>query len=115
MRSVAAARRATELGLQAYNILQGFEGDADAQAQRGHVGGWRLHGLPWLQNKCRTGRALYAFLIWFQRLHLAGFDSVGVMDGRAATDAFTCASPFRVNLNLYPVPAVPQPLYNSAP
>ena len=50
VRSVAAARRATELGLQAYNILQGFEGDADAQAQRGHVGGWRLHGLPWLQK-----------------------------------------------------------------
>ena len=50
VRSVAAARRATELGLEAYNILQGFEGDADAQAQRGHVGGWRLHGLPWLQK-----------------------------------------------------------------
>ena len=50
VRSVAAARRATELGLEAYNILQGFEGDADAQAQRGHVGGWRWHGLPWLQK-----------------------------------------------------------------
>ncbi|MEC5212845.1 rhodanese-related sulfurtransferase [Polaromonas sp. CG_9.5] len=50
VRSVAAARRATELGLEAYNILQGFEGDADAQAQRGHVGGWRLQGLPWLQK-----------------------------------------------------------------
>ena len=50
VRSVAAARRATELGLQAYNILQGFEGDADAQAQRGHVGGWRLQGLPWMQK-----------------------------------------------------------------
>ncbi|MDB5868957.1 MAG: thiosulfate sulfurtransferase [Polaromonas sp.] len=50
VRSVAAARRATELGLQAYNILEGFEGDADAQAQRGHVGGWRLQGLPWMQK-----------------------------------------------------------------
>ena len=50
VRSVAAARRATELGLEAYNILQGFEGDADAQAQRGHVGGWRLQGLPWMQK-----------------------------------------------------------------
>ncbi|MBX3652972.1 MAG: rhodanese-like domain-containing protein [Ramlibacter sp.] len=49
-RSVAAARRATELGLQAYNILEGFEGDPDAQAQRGHVGGWRFRGLPWRQG-----------------------------------------------------------------
>ncbi len=50
VRSVAAAQRATELGLQAYNILEGFEGDPDAQAQRGHVGGWRFHGLPWRQS-----------------------------------------------------------------
>lgn len=50
VRSVAAARRATELGLEAYNILEGFEGDADAQGQRGHRGGWRLAGLPWRQT-----------------------------------------------------------------
>ena len=50
VRSVAAARRATELGLEAYNILEGFEGDADAQGQRGHRGGWRLQGLPWQQG-----------------------------------------------------------------
>ena len=50
VRSVAAAQRATELGLQAYNILEGFEGDPDANAQRGHLGGWRFHGLPWRQN-----------------------------------------------------------------
>jgi len=50
VRSVAAARRAAELGLQAYNILEGFEGDPDAQAQRGHQGGWRLNGLPWQQS-----------------------------------------------------------------
>ena len=49
-RSVAAARRATELGLEAYNILGGFEGDADENAQRGRLGGWRLHGLPWMQK-----------------------------------------------------------------
>ena len=30
VRSIAAARRATELGITAYNILEGFEGDADA-------------------------------------------------------------------------------------
>ena len=50
VRSAAAARRATELGLEAYNILEGFEGDADAQGQRGHRGGWRLQGLPWQQT-----------------------------------------------------------------
>lgn len=50
VRSVAAAQRATELGLEAYNILEGFEGDPDANAQRGHLGGWRFQGLPWRQN-----------------------------------------------------------------
>ncbi|HEY1102190.1 MAG TPA: rhodanese-like domain-containing protein [Burkholderiaceae bacterium] len=50
VRSIGAARRATELGLEAYNILEGFEGDADEQAHRGQRGGWRLRGLPWRQN-----------------------------------------------------------------
>ena len=50
VRSVAAAQRATELGLQAYNILEGFEGDPDAHAQRGRMGGWRFHDLPWRQS-----------------------------------------------------------------
>ena len=50
VRSIAAARRATELGLEAYNILEGFEGDPDDQAQRGHRGGWRYRGLPWRQG-----------------------------------------------------------------
>lgn len=50
VRSIAAARRATELGLEAYNILEGFEGDADENGQRGRKGGWRLRGLPWRQN-----------------------------------------------------------------
>ena len=49
VRSVAAARRATELGLQAYNILEGFEGALNEQAQRGQVSGWRCAGLPWCQ------------------------------------------------------------------
>jgi rhodanese-related sulfurtransferase len=49
IRSIAAARRGTELGVEAYNILEGFEGDADAQGQRGHLGGWRYQGLPWQQ------------------------------------------------------------------
>ena len=50
VRSVAAAKRATELGLEAYNILEGFEGDPDTNAQRGRQGGWRFHGLPWRQG-----------------------------------------------------------------
>jgi sulfur dioxygenase len=50
VRSVAAAKRATELGLQAYNILEGFEGDPDTQGQRGHLSGWRMRGLPWRQG-----------------------------------------------------------------
>jgi len=50
IRSMATAQRATELGLEAYNILEGFEGDPDAQGQRGHSGGWRFHGLPWRQG-----------------------------------------------------------------
>lgn len=50
IRSIAAARRAAALGLEAYNILEGFEGNADDQAQRGHREGWRLRGLPWMQK-----------------------------------------------------------------
>jgi rhodanese-related sulfurtransferase len=50
VRSIAAAKRASELGFEAYNILEGFEGNADAQGQRGRLGGWRLRGLPWRQN-----------------------------------------------------------------
>lgn len=50
VRSIAAARRATELGLQAYNVLEGFEGDPDEHAQRGMLGGWRKLGLPWRQD-----------------------------------------------------------------
>ena len=49
VRSVVAAQRATSLGLQAYNILEGFEGDVDGNGQRGRLGGWRQRGLPWHQ------------------------------------------------------------------
>ena len=50
VRSMAAAKRATELGIEAYNILEGFEGDPDENAQRGRRGGWRFRGLPWRQG-----------------------------------------------------------------
>lgn len=32
---------------ECYNVLEGFEGDKDANGQRGKVGGWRHAGLPW--------------------------------------------------------------------
>jgi rhodanese-related sulfurtransferase len=50
VRSIAAARRATEVGVEAYNILEGFEGDADPDGHRNRKGGWRLRGLPWRQT-----------------------------------------------------------------
>jgi sulfur dioxygenase len=50
VRSIAAAKRATELGIEAYNILEGFEGDPDTDGHRGNKGGWRLRGLPWRQS-----------------------------------------------------------------
>jgi rhodanese-related sulfurtransferase len=50
VRSIAAARRATELGFVAYNVLEGFEGVPDGNAQRGHQNGWRHRGLPWRQG-----------------------------------------------------------------
>jgi glyoxylase-like metal-dependent hydrolase (beta-lactamase superfamily II)/rhodanese-related sulfurtransferase len=50
VRSIAAAKRATELGIEAYNVLEGFEGDPDEHGQRGRRGGWRFRGLPWRQG-----------------------------------------------------------------
>ena len=50
VRSIAAAQRAAELGLQAYNVLEGFEGDPDAQGHRNQLAGWRQRGLPWRQH-----------------------------------------------------------------
>jgi rhodanese-related sulfurtransferase len=47
-RSHQAASLASQVGYQhAYNVLEGFEGDLDANGQRGKVGGWRHAGLPW--------------------------------------------------------------------
>jgi rhodanese-related sulfurtransferase len=51
VRSHNAAIAVTEAGyLDAYNILQGFEGDKDADGRRNRVGGWRFAGLPWTQS-----------------------------------------------------------------
>ena len=48
VRSRHAAKAATEQGYaEAYDILEGFEGDKDAEGHRKTVGGWCKHGLPW--------------------------------------------------------------------
>jgi rhodanese-related sulfurtransferase len=50
-RSHHAALVAQRLGYaQAFNILEGFEGDKDAHGHRGTVGGWKIAGLPWVQG-----------------------------------------------------------------
>lgn len=50
-RSAAAAEAATKAGFRAvFNVLEGFEGEIDGQHQRGKSGGWRFHGLPWVQD-----------------------------------------------------------------
>jgi rhodanese-related sulfurtransferase len=50
-RSDEAARLAAEAGYaEVYNILEGFEGDRDAEQHRGRVNGWKAHGLPWIQG-----------------------------------------------------------------
>jgi rhodanese-related sulfurtransferase len=50
-RSHNAAAVATQAGYKAaFNILEGFEGELDAQGHRGTRSGWRFHGLPWVQG-----------------------------------------------------------------
>lgn len=46
-RSHNAAVVAEELGYTAYNMLEGFEGEANAQKQRTLINGWKKAGLPW--------------------------------------------------------------------
>jgi hypothetical protein len=48
---VLAAEAATRAQFaNAFNVLEGFEGDIDIERRRGRVGGWRFHGLPWIQD-----------------------------------------------------------------
>jgi rhodanese-related sulfurtransferase len=50
-RSALAAEAAAKAGFpQVFNVLEGFEGELDAQQQRGSQNGWRFHGLPWVQD-----------------------------------------------------------------
>lgn len=50
-RSHNAATFARQAGFAAtYNVLEGFEGDRDANGHRNTTGGWRVAGLPWTQS-----------------------------------------------------------------
>ena len=50
-RSHSAAEAAIRAGWkEAYNVLEGFEGDKDAEQHRNTVGGWRKAVLPWIQS-----------------------------------------------------------------
>lgn len=50
-RSSAAAKAATEAGMApCFNVLEGFEGDKNAEGHRSQINGWRFRGLPWVQS-----------------------------------------------------------------
>ena len=50
-RSHNAAMMALQAGYsEAYNVLEGFEGDKDESGHRNTRGGWRAAGLPWTQS-----------------------------------------------------------------
>jgi rhodanese-related sulfurtransferase len=50
-RSALAAEAAAKAGFgNVFNVLEGFEGEIDEHRQRGALGGWRKHGLPWVQD-----------------------------------------------------------------
>lgn len=51
VRSHQAANLATQSGyLDCYNVLAGFEGDANAAKHRNVLNGWKVLGLPWEQS-----------------------------------------------------------------
>ncbi len=51
VRSMHAAVAMTARGYgPCYNVAQGFEGDKDVDMHRGRTGGWKVAGLPWLQE-----------------------------------------------------------------
>lgn len=50
-RSVLAAEAAAKAGLtNVFNVLEGFEGEINAEGHRGTDDGWRFRGLPWVQD-----------------------------------------------------------------
>jgi rhodanese-related sulfurtransferase len=51
IRSHHAAAASTQAGFSdCYNVLEGFEGDANSDKHRNTIGGWRAAGLPWEQS-----------------------------------------------------------------
>ncbi len=49
-RSKEAGKALIEAGFSdIYDVNEGFEGDLDENHQRGMLGGWRYHKLPWVQ------------------------------------------------------------------
>lgn len=51
VRSHHAAAVAAQAGWpMAFNVLEGFEGQRNHAQQRGLIDGWRLRGLPWVQD-----------------------------------------------------------------
>jgi rhodanese-related sulfurtransferase len=50
-RSAAAAKALSARGFQrCYNVAEGFEGDKDADGHRATHNGWKVRGLPWIQD-----------------------------------------------------------------
>jgi rhodanese-related sulfurtransferase len=50
-RSAAAAEAATKAQFsQAFNVLEGFEGELDGSGRRNSSGGWKFRDLPWTQD-----------------------------------------------------------------
>jgi rhodanese-related sulfurtransferase len=50
-RSAAAAEALSAQGFQrCYNVAEGFEGDKDADGHRASHNGWKVRGLPWVQD-----------------------------------------------------------------
>jgi rhodanese-related sulfurtransferase len=51
VRSHHAAAAAAAAGFRrSFNVLEGFQGDRNAEGHRDTVGGWRKAGLPWKQG-----------------------------------------------------------------
>lgn len=51
MRSNAASIAANLAGYHnCFNVLEGFEGEKDANGHRNTTDGWRANGLPWVQS-----------------------------------------------------------------
>ncbi len=48
--AVASALSAQDHDVECINVIGGFEGDLDAEGQRGRKNGWKVSGLAWRQT-----------------------------------------------------------------